>query len=180
MSTVKMPTITLNLYIVAILVLTLLSLLLGLKYLHAKLLTYQYAQATMIHDQMMTDGRVSEEAKIITTTLALFPSDKPLYTQSADVQKYVMTLSKSLQRDMVVVDATGKVLADTLATNINTKYSYDSAGELQMTLKDGISRSFIEISKDYPGGINEIATPIKDGKGTIVGAVLLSTTSIAK
>lgn len=171
---------TVHLYFVAVVCLTLFSLVLGLKYLHLKLALHGFTEDTMHYNAMqMPAGSISDYAMIIATTISQYPATAPLYTQ-ASLQNYVATVSKTLKRDVVVIDANKKILADTLPANQGTNYSYDQNGEIRQTLKDGISRSFWEKSTDYPTGLSEVVVPMKNANNQIIGAVIVSNIPITK
>ena len=96
------------------------------------------------------------------------------------LESYVTTLSQSLNRDIVVMDTNKKVLADTVASNMGSKYGMDQGNEIGMTIQDGKIRSFTETSQDYPKGLSEVVVPIKNDKDVTVGALLISQTQISQ
>ncbi len=78
-------------------------------------------------------------------------------------------------RDVVVLDLNKVILADTVTQNIGSKYPHDKGNEISQTLADGKTRTFIEKSVDYPKGVKETAYAVKNAKGKIIGAVIIST-----
>lgn len=172
---------TIHMYAVAVVVLGIALLALGAKYLHLKLSVAHYTQSAIW--QQMTQqptGSISDYGQIIATTIGQYPQGQALYTQPLSLENYVTNLSKSLKRDIVIVDTNQKIVADTIVANMGSKYSYDQNSEVLFTLRDGTTRSFTETSRDYPNGISELVTPIKNDKGQIVGAVIISNTILSR
>jgi len=176
---VSVHAVTVHIYQIAVGLLLLTLLVLGLKYLHLKLSVRHYTQSA-IWQQMNQQpvANVTDVASLIATTIGQYPSTQPMYTQPLVLENYVATLSKELKRDVVVMDTTRKILADTVVGNMGSKYTSDTNNEIGKTIEDGNTRSFTETSKDYPSGLSEIVFPVKNDKGQIVGAVLVSTSSI--
>lgn len=170
-----------NMYVVFIVLLTALLIVVGLKYAHLKLSVRNFTQSAMMMNANQTPtGTISDYASIVATTVTNYPAATPLYTQPAALQNYVATISKELKRDVVVIDTTKKILADTVAANVGKSYTYDTDGIINDTLQDGVSRSFIEKSTDYPQGISEVAVAMKNTNNQIVGVVLVSNTKVSK
>lgn len=181
--TVSVHAFTIHTYTIAIVLLVVALLALGVKYAHLKLSLHDYTESTIMMNELQMHAPVSniaDYATIIATTVSQYPQSAALYTQAETLQNYVATLSKELKRDVVVVDVTQKVLADSIAANRGSKYSYDKEDEVGLTIKDGISRSFVEVSPDYPNGISEVVVPMKNANNEIIGAVIVSNFQVAK
>lgn len=178
---IEVHAVTIHIYTIIIALLALLLAIVGLKYLHLKFAVEDFTQsAMMMNANQQPMGNISDYAVIIATTVVGYPQGTPLYTQPAVLQNYVATLSKELQRDVVVLDKNRKILADTVAANVGTSYQHDLGKEVDQTLKDGVSRSFLETSTDYPSGVTEVIVPMKDANNQIIGAVLVSNTTVSK
>lgn len=163
---------TVHIYTVAIALLLLLLLVIGVKYLHLKWSLENYTQSTIrMNQQGGPMGQVSDYAVIVADGVAQ-------YVASADLQNYVATVSKDLNRNIVVVDKNKTILADTIVADKGNTYSFDTNGEIKMTLSDGQTRMFEEHSKDYPNGLVEVVAPMKNAKGETIGAVLVSNTQV--
>jgi hypothetical protein len=170
--TISVHAFTVHIYAIAITVLLLLLLLLGVKYWHLKLSVNKYTASTIwMNQQEKPMGQISDYALIIANGASG-------YVSSEDLQNYVTTLSTDLKRDIVILDKTRKVLADTIVSNKGTTYSFDSKNEIHSTLSDGKIRLFEERSKDYPNGVWQVVVPMKNTKGEITGAVLVSNTQV--
>ncbi len=162
---------TVHIYMIAVVVLLILLAFLGAKYLHLKWSVAKYTQSTIwMNSQGKPTGQISDYGVIIAQSVSDIPS--------AGLQNYVTALSKQLKRDIVVVDKSEKILADTISANNGKTYAYDSNNEVKMTIEDGQSRSFEEKSTDYPNGILEITVPMKNSKGDTVGAVIISDSQV--
>lgn len=179
--TISVHAVTIHIYTIIIAVLVVVLAGVSLKYLHLKFAVHGFTEsALLMNAQQQPTGNISDYAAIIGTTVVNYPQSQPLLSQPAALQSYVVALSKELQRDIVVMDPTRKILADTVAANVGSTYSYDTNKEVDETLKDGVSRSFVETSKDYPAGLSEVVVPMKDASNHIVGVVLVSNTTVSK
>lgn len=165
--TISVHALTVHIYTIAIAVLLLLLIVLGLKYLHLKLAVQNYTQSAMyINSQGKSDGQLSDYGLIIASSVSQIPQDS--------LENYILDLSKSLKRDIVVMNKDQKISADTINANVGKIYSYDSDGNIKMTIGDGKTRSFQEKSADYPQGLWQMVIPITNSKGDITGVILLS------
>lgn len=179
--TINVHAITIHAYMIAIVLLIIALLALGVKYVHLRLSLQDFTLSTMQMNEMQMHqpvSNVTDYANIIATTVAQYNTNAT--TTSDTLQNYVATLSQQLKRDMVVTDTKQKILADTLATNRGSQYGYDKDDEIASTMKDGIARSFVETSPDYPSGISEVVVPVKNANNEIIGAVILSNFQVAK
>jgi PAS domain S-box-containing protein len=112
-------------------------------------------------------SREGEETKIL-----------PLYINPIELQKYVKDLHEFKKLDLVIVDVHRKILADVIPKNVGTVFDHDQGNEVGQTIKDGVTRTFIEKSPHYPERINLIAIPLKTEDGQTKGAVILEYGSI--
>ena len=168
---ISVHAITIHIYQIAVVVLLLIIAVLGFKYVHLKLAVKGYTQSTIwMNSQEKPNGQVSDYAVIVSQSVLEIPP--------SSLQGYIASLSKQLNRDIVVVDKSEKILADTVSANVGTVYSFDRGKEVKMTIEDGQIRKFEEKSADYPNGLIEVVVPIKNAKGDITGAVLISNTQV--
>jgi len=174
---ISVHAVTIHIYTIIIAVLVLIMLAMGAKYIHLKLATDRFMQATIWHNmQNQQNSNVSDYGALVAATI----TNMSLLSTPDVLQKYVDASSKAVHRDIVVLDTHTKILADTIPTNRGSAYSYDKEQAIAMTLKDGIMRDFVETSPDYPQGLVEVVVPIKDASSNILGAILVSGTTIAK
>jgi diguanylate cyclase (GGDEF)-like protein len=116
-------------------------------------------------------------AHTIANTAKLTGGDQPpLYLQPVRLQEYVSNIHRDLGRDMVVVDAHGRILAHVVAANRGQ--AFDLGGEVAATIRDGRPRTFVERSADYPQGILQVVVPLRTEQDTTVGAVVMEYTPI--
>ena len=168
---ISVHAVTIHIYQIAIIVLLLILAVLGFKYAHLKLAVKDYTNSTIwMNSQEKPSGQVSDYAVIISRSVLDIPS--------SGLQNYILGLSKQLNRNIVVVDKTEKILADTVSVNVGKTYSFDLGNEVKMTIEDGKTRKFEEKSPDYPNGILQITVPIKNTKGDVTGAVIVSDSKI--
>lgn len=118
-----------------------------------------------------------EDAQMVALTVGQIPSDKPLITDTKELQTYVSRLSQETGRDIVVIDTHEMILADSIDANVGKYYTYANGEDID-TMKDGAPRRFSERSSDYPQELDEIVVPIKSTLGTTVGALIMSTSHV--
>ncbi|MHC5597114.1 MAG: HAMP domain-containing sensor histidine kinase [Nostoc sp.] len=96
------------------------------------------------------------------------------------LQEHVELLHKQRQRDLEIVDRNKIILADVVTEDIGTRLDHDRNNEVGKTIQDGIPRTYIESSPEYPNGIKLIAVAFKTSKGETIGAVILEYTPLYK
>ena len=97
------------------------------------------------------------------------------------LQQYVEGLRALYQRDIVIVDAHKRGIADADAAEIGEVFNNDLANEVGQTIQDGLPRLFVERNDKHPAGAKQITVPLHQGvhgRGVIVGAVILEYTQI--
>lgn len=168
---ISVHAVTVHIYTIAIALLILLLAVLGIKYFHLKLAVEKYTQSAIwINSQEKPTGQISDYGLIISQAVLDVPA--------ANLQNYVTNLSKQLDRDIVILDKSQKILADTLPLNVGLTYAYDKDNQVKLTIEDGQTRSFEEKSKDYPNGIFQLIVPTKNALGQITGAVIISRSTL--
>ncbi|MEH2332516.1 ATP-binding protein [Nostoc sp.] len=98
----------------------------------------------------------------------------------AHLQESVQALHKQRQRDLEIVDRNKIILADVVTEDIGTRLDHDRNNEVGKTIQDGIPRTYIETSSEYPKGIQLIAVAFKTSNGETIGAVILEYTPLYK
>ncbi len=149
------------------------------KYLWIKETWYEHSVKLSGGLQKYETANSVEDGKILAATIVTIPSGFPLLKQPAQLQKYVAAVSTLTGRDIVILSKNKTVLADTIPANVGKAYTEDN-GVVDKTLADGEARSFIERSTDYPNGIKETVIQMKDTTGTIIGALIISSSNIFK
>lgn len=162
-----------NLLLLCVLALFVILGYLGFKYLMVKDSWREHAVVLQNGIQQFQTREAAEEGNVIGTTIVSIPSGIPMIKVPSSLENYVMSLGDKTNRDIVILDKNKKILADTKQANVGQTYNFDN-GEIVKTVFDGIPRSFIEKSADFPDGITEEIVQLKDNNGTIVGAVLIS------
>jgi diguanylate cyclase (GGDEF)-like protein len=97
-----------------------------------------------------------------------------------DLQEYVVQLHLLRTRDVVIVDAAKKGLADAIPAEIGKTFDHDLGNEVGKTIVDGKTRTFVEISDAYPDGAYQIVVPLRyrEPDKLAAGAVILEYTAI--
>ncbi|MEH2356416.1 ATP-binding protein [Nostoc sp.] len=98
----------------------------------------------------------------------------------AHLQEHVQSLHKQRQRDLEIVDRNKIILADVVTEDIGTRLDRDRNNEVGKTIHDGVPRTYIETSPEYPNGIQLIAVAFKTSNGETMGAVILEYTPLYK
>ncbi|MFC7762964.1 diguanylate cyclase [Catellatospora bangladeshensis] len=106
------------------------------------------------------------------------PGRPVLYQQPAQLQRYVSGVQRDDGRDLEIVGLDRRILADALPDDQGRLFTLDGGGEVAATMRDGKPRSFLEISPDFPDGIEVMAVPLRTAHDSIVGAVLLEYTPL--
>ncbi|MEH2412331.1 sensor histidine kinase [Nostoc sp.] len=126
-----------------------------------------------------------QEAEEVAGLLGYFVSHEFQYHEMrsrdqilADLQNHVQALHKQHQRDLEIVDRNKIILADVVAEDIGTRLDHDRNNEVGKTIHDGIPRTYVETSSEYPKGIQLIAVAFKTSNGEIIGAVILEYTPL--
>jgi diguanylate cyclase (GGDEF)-like protein/PAS domain S-box-containing protein len=101
-----------------------------------------------------------------------------LYKNHQDLQDYIEELHRVYHRDIEVIDIHKKIIADVIKQDIGITFAHDRNNEVAQTLRDGITRTFTEVSESYPEGIRQIVFPLKNDKGKIIGALLFEYTPL--
>ena len=97
------------------------------------------------------------------------------------LQQYVEGLRALYGRDVVIVDAQKRGIADADQTEVGQVFNHDPANEVGQTIRDGQTRLFVESNDNRPAAAMQIAVPLHQGtdaRGAIVGAVILEYTQI--
>jgi len=98
------------------------------------------------------------------------------------LQQYVEGLRALYGRDIVIVDARKRGLADADLVEIGKVFTHDRANEVSQTIEDGQTRAFVEPpDATHPVGALQLTVPLHQGVAAgsaIVGAVILEYTQI--
>ncbi len=121
------------------------------------------------HTIALTIGRESEKDKT-----------PPLFFSREALEDYVQDVYASQKIDIVVVDTTKTIIADVIKSEIGKKYNFDKNNEVLLSMRDGVDRTFKEVSGDYPNGIFLYVHSIKNENGQVLGALLIEYSSILK
>ncbi|MEH2384146.1 MAG: ATP-binding protein [Nostoc sp.] len=98
--------------------------------------------------------------------------------RSDELQNFANLLHDLQKRDIVVVNGQKLILADAVPENVGTIFDHDLDNEIQKTMQDGKSRTFLEKSVDYPQGIKLIVVRLTNNQKQVTGAVILEWSSL--
>src|SRR5215216_3549512 len=125
-------------------------------------------------EQFQTAEQVSlVEAKHLSETIGLV-----VVHDQKNVQSFITHLHASQQRDIEVVDLNKHILADAILKDIGMVLDSDPENEVGLTMRDGQVRTFVETGPDYPQGIRQLVTPLKNEDGKIIGAIIIEYTAL--
>jgi diguanylate cyclase (GGDEF)-like protein/PAS domain S-box-containing protein len=98
------------------------------------------------------------------------------------LQPYVEGLRSLYNRDVVIVDAQKRGVADANKSEIGKTYTHDPENEVGLTIGDGQIRTFVETNTLHPKGAEQIVVPLRydqaNPESPIIGAVILEYTKI--
>ena len=97
------------------------------------------------------------------------------------LQRYVEGVDALYKRDLAIVDAQQKTIADIVPSEIGETYADDPGDEVGLTISDGQVRMFVATSAEHPDGVRQIVVPrYQDGRvgAPIVGALILEYSNI--
>src|SRR3984893_13537991 len=77
------------------------------------------------------------------------------------LQEYVSRLDSVRKRDVVIVDAVKKGLADANPAELGQTYHHDLDNEVGKTITDYQTRTFIEKNDAHPDGAYQIVVPLR-------------------
>lgn len=149
------------------------------------LLTGVVGGVSIVQSHKMAEKLAIAEAEHVAQVLATliinysFENGQSISVENSQkLQRYAEKLHDLQQRDIVVVDIHKQILADAVPENVGTTFNHDLSNEVQQTIQDGNSRTFLEKSVDYPQGIKLIVIPLKFDKNKTDGAVILEYSSL--
>lgn len=149
------------------------------------LLTSVVGGVAIAQSQKIAETLAIAEAEHVSQVVATSIAHDAYYNQkfisleySDQLQDYTNLLHGLQKRDLVVVNRQKLILADAVLQNVGTYFHHDQGNEVQQTIQDGKTRTFLEKSDDYPQGIKLIVVPLKNNQNQIDGAVILEWSSL--
>ncbi|BAZ50234.1 integral membrane sensor signal transduction histidine kinase [Nostoc sp. NIES-4103] len=149
------------------------------------LLTSVVGAVAIAQSQKIAEDLAIAEAEHVSQVIAISIAHDAYYNQkfisleySDQLQDYTNLLHSLQKRDLVVVNRQKLILADAVLQNVGTNFDHDQGNEVQQTIQDGKTRTFLEKSDDYPQGIKLIVVPLKNNQNQIDGAVILEWSSL--
>ncbi len=143
------------------------------------LLTGFVGAVAVIESQKIAETLAIKEAENVAQTIsvALAPDDKHGTSSSFehidDLRADVSRIHQLQKRDVAVVDRQKRIVADAIPEEVGTIFSNDQGNEIQQTIQDSNTRTFLEKSVDYPQGIKQIVVPLKTTENKVYGAIIL-------
>lgn len=125
---------------------------------------------------------IETSARLEARNLAASVAYSVAFNQDA-LQAYVEGLDELYKRDVFIVDRERRTMADIVRSELGQIYREDRGGEIETTMRDGVARTFVEISAQHPRGAKQLVVPLRDAprpEARIVGAVVLEYTEIAR
>lgn len=135
-----------------------------------------------LQSEVVREAEIS--AKMIALAIARDDENKLVPTLLQDqqsLQDFVEDLHRLEGRDIEIIDPNRTIKADVFPQNVGNFFEGDMNNEVGQTLKDGATRTFIEISEDYPEGVRLLVVPLRrEHTDEIIGAVLFEYTPLYK
>lgn len=102
----------------------------------------------------------------------------PMYKTPAKVQNYIEHIHNKLKEDIVMVDDKKKIVGDAVPEDVGKIFDHDKNNEVGQTIRDGLTRTFIERSSDFAAGFGRlVVVQVKSDEGEPIGALILEYTS---
>ena len=121
------------------------------------------------------------EAKNVANAIA-YTGNIDVITRPEFLQPYVEGLLSLYNRDVVIVDAQKRGIADADKGELGKIYTNDPGNEVGLTIRDGRIRIFVETNALHPDGAKQIVVALHydqlKPESPIIGAVILEYTSI--
>lgn len=143
-----------------------------------------YSAVSIWERRTLAETMAATEAQNMATVVAAtitrddLPSGEPsLFDNPPMLQRYVQHLHTVQQRDLEVADATGRIVADVIPEDIGHSLEGELAATADRVRRTAAPQRFVEISKDYPQGIRQMAVPVLRG-GQVAGLVILEYTPL--
>lgn len=102
----------------------------------------------------------------------------PLYADPIALQHYINDLNMIKKNNLEVVNRNKKIIGGVISEDVGKMYTHDMNNQVGRTIRDGLTRTFIEKSPKYPQGINLIVVPLRIEQGRINGAVIMEYTPL--
>ena len=102
----------------------------------------------------------------------------PIYADPVALQNYIYDLNGIKKNNIEVVNRNKKIIGGVIAGDVGKIYTHDVNNQVGRTIRDGLTRTFIEKSPKYPEGINLIVVPLRMEQGRINGAVIMEYTPL--
>ncbi|GAA4589295.1 diguanylate cyclase (GGDEF)-like protein/PAS domain S-box-containing protein [Actinoplanes octamycinicus] len=102
----------------------------------------------------------------------------PLFYSPEALANYIERLHETQHRDVVAVDIGKYILGDAVPENVGSVFDHDIGNQVGKTIADGRSRTFVEVSADYPDGIKQVVVPMRGSGNQTLGAVILEYTPL--
>lgn len=102
----------------------------------------------------------------------------PLYADPIALQHYINDLNVIKKNNLEVVNRNKKIIGGVIPEDVGKMYTHDMNNQVGRTIRDGLTRTFIEKSPKYPQGINLIVVPLRIEQGRINGAVIMEYTPL--
>ncbi len=99
------------------------------------------------------------------------------------MQQYVEGLDELYKRDIVIVDAQKKGLADADPKEVGETFDHDPGNEVGQTIADGKPRVFVEKGPEHPEGLAQVTVPLRSNAAAgspTIGAVILEYSGIRR
>lgn len=123
---------------------------------------------------------VAQEVAFLITDHLQAAGSTELSLHAWEIQTYIPRFKKIQDRNIVVLDVNKKIIADAVPAEIGRTFTHDKNGEVGLTLSDGKTRTFKELSSSYPDGIKQAVIPLKLDNGSLLGALVLEYTPLYK
>jgi len=97
----------------------------------------------------------------------------PLFADPAALQGYISDFKAVKKNSLTVVNRNRKIIGSVKPGDIGKAYAHDADNQVERTIRDGVTRTFVEKLPEHPQGKETIVVPLKMDQGRINGAVIM-------
>jgi diguanylate cyclase (GGDEF)-like protein len=102
----------------------------------------------------------------------------PLFADPVALQGYISDFKAIKKNSITVVNRNKKIIGGVISGDVGKMYAHDANNQVGRTIRDGMTRTFMEKSPENPQGIHTIVVPLKMEQGRINGAVIMEYTPL--
>lgn len=97
----------------------------------------------------------------------------PLFADPVALQGYISDFKAVKKNSLTVVNRNKKIIGSAVPGDVGKVYAHDANNQVGRTIRDGVTRTFIEKTPEHPQGTQAIVVALKMEQGRVNGAVIM-------